>query len=285
MLMRNALIAAAGFCALAAPLTAQVADEVAIRRFVTSFQTVWNAREGAAVAALYRPDADQILGNRSLVVGRTEIEREWSGILPSLPQGLTNTILIDNIRFIGPDHAVVNATGNFSGGRDAAGNPIPRSSDRALYVLRRDGGNWALASFRVYEAAIEPGTAQSIRAARNRFVEAWKRNDAEGAAAVFATNAVNSRPGATDDQGRQAIQKTFTEFLATVTLEEIEFTDVQLDVQPFVAYEFGTFVQRYRPRDAASITQRARYVAVWRREPDGPWEYQRFLFNWLPTER
>ncbi|MBW3600969.1 MAG: SgcJ/EcaC family oxidoreductase [Planctomycetes bacterium] len=284
-MLRNALIATAVFYALAAPLTAQVADEAAIRSFVTSFQTAWNAREGVAVAALYRPDADQILGNRNLVAGRTAIEREWSGILPSLPQGLTNTIVIDNVRSIGPDHAVVNATGNFSGGRDAAGNPIRHSSDRALYVLRRDGGNWALSSFRVYEAPIEPGTAQSIRAARNRFVEAWRRNDAVGAAAVFAANAVNSRPDAADDEGRQAIQKAVAEFLATVTLEQIEFTDVQLDVQPFVAYEFGTFVQRYQPQDAAPIIQRARYVAVWSREPGGPWEYQRFLFNWLPTER
>jgi uncharacterized protein (TIGR02246 family) len=268
-----------------APLHAQAqADEAAIRRFVASFEAAWNARDGRALAALYRSDADQVLGNRPLVAGRAEIERQWSALLPSLPQGLNNTIVIETIRSLGPDHAIVNATGNFAGGRDAAGNPMRRRSDRALYVLQRDAGTWALSSFRVYEAPVEALAAQSLHAARSRFIEAWRGNDAVAAAAVFASDAINMRPGAADDRGRPAIQQAFSEFLTTVTMEQVEFTEVALDVRPFVAYEYGTVEQRYRPRDAGPVTQRGRYIAVWRREPGGPWEYYRFLFNWLPEQ-
>lgn len=260
------------------------ADEAAIRQFVATFERSWNARDGSALAALYRPDADQILGLRPAVTGRAEIERQWSAILPSLPQGLTITIRVESIRPVTPDVVVVNATGTFAGGRDAAGKPLPRSSDRATNVLARDGAAWKIASLRVFDAEQAPDGARGVRAARDRFVEAWRRGDAKAAAAVFAPDAVNMRPGAADDRGREAIERLFTEFLSTVQMEHAEFTSERIDVRPYVAYELGTFVQRYRPAGKEPETQRGRYVAVWRREPGGEWQYDRFLFNWQPAQ-
>jgi uncharacterized protein (TIGR02246 family) len=129
------------------------------------------------------------------------------------------------------------------------------------------------------------GTAGGIRAARDRFVDALRRGDASAAAAVFAPDALNMRPGAASDSGRAAIERMFADFLGGVTMEHVEFTTRELNVQPYVAYEQGTFVQRYRPRDGNPVTHRARYMAVWRREPGGDWQYHRFLFNWLPARQ
>jgi uncharacterized protein (TIGR02246 family) len=259
-------------------------DTAGVRAFVAAFQAAWNARDGRALAALYRADADQILGTRAPVRGRAEIEREWSALLPSLPQGLTNTIVVEHTQFVRPDVAVIGVTGNFAGGRDQAGNPIRRSSDRATYLLVREGGRWELASFRVFDAEAS-GAATNIRASRDRFVDAWRRGDARAAAAVFASDALNMRPGAASDSGRAAIERMFAEFLSGVTMEHVEFTTRELDVRGYVAFEQGTFVQRYQPRSGDHVTQHGRYAVVWRREPGGEWQYHRFLFNWMPPQQ
>lgn len=217
-------------------------------------------------------------------MGRAAIESEWSAGLSSQPAGLTNTVVVERIRHMGPDVALVEATGNFSGGRTASGAPIRTSSDRALYVLQREAGGWALASFHVYEAVIEEGAVAEVRAARQRFVDAWSREDAGEAAMVYAIDGINMVPGIPDAVGRAEVQRSFEEFFADATVEAVEFTAARVDVQPFVAYESGTFVHRYATRDSAPVTQRARYVAVWRREAGGPWEMHRFLYNTLPRE-
>jgi uncharacterized protein (TIGR02246 family) len=217
--------------------------------------------------------------------GRADIEQEWSNILPPLPTGLTNTILIEHVQPVTRDVMVVDATGNFAGGHDARGAPIPRSSDRATYVLARRDGRWALASFRVYDAQLTPDVASGLRSARDRFVNAWRRGDAKGAASVFAADAINMIPGAPDNRGREEIERAFADFLGGVTMDDITFTPEETNVEQYRAYERGTFVQRYRPRNADSVTQSGRYMAVWRREPGGDWQYHRFLFNWLPERR
>jgi len=280
------LVASFMLLATLAPLHAVVAqnaeDEAALRQFVVSFQGAWNARDATALSAFYAADADQVVGNRARVSGQREIERQWAALLSNTAAGVTNTIMVEQIRFLGSDHALVSASGNFAGGRAASGNPLRASSDRALYVMGRDGGSWVLTSFYTYEAVVEPGAAEEVRAARNRFIEAWRRNDASAAAAVFAVDAINMRPDAADDRGRSAIQQMFADFVSGNRIERVEFAESQLTVEPYVAYELGTFEQQFRPQGGASVTQRARYFAVWRREPGGPWEYHRFVFNLLP---
>jgi ketosteroid isomerase-like protein len=110
------------------------------------------------------------------------------------------------------------------------------------FVLARDGGRWALAALRTFEAEVSADVANGVRAARERFIDAWRKNDAAGAAAVFAADAINMVPGAADSRGRAEIERAFGEFLGGNTIEQVEFTPQEVDVRAYVAYERGTFV-------------------------------------------
>ncbi len=127
-------------------------------------------------------------------------------------------------------------------------------------------------------AAARADIAQAIRS----WAEVWKSGDATAAAAGFTVDAINMRPGAANDNGRTAVEGMARDFLSTVTINEVTFTTQELDIYGDIAYELGTFVQRYTD-GGAEVTQRSRYMAVWRREDDGTWKYHRFLFNNLPS--
>jgi uncharacterized protein (TIGR02246 family) len=293
----GALVALAALPMVASPIVAAVAaqgpagtrlltpaDDAALRAFVAAFQTAWNARDAKALASMFRPDADQAAAWLPGVRGRSEIERQWSGLFPQVPRGVSIRIDVESIRPLTNGIVVLDVTGNFSGRADD-GSPIRRMSDRATYLLTRDGAGWAIASFRVFEAAVTPEVMNGIGAARERFINAWRRNDAAGAAAVFSADAINMIPGAPDNRGRREIERAFADFLGSVTIEHVEFTPQELDGRAYVAYERGSFVQRHKPRDGArSVTMNARYMAVWRREPGGDWQFHRFLFNEVPAK-
>ena len=115
------------------------------------------------------------------------------------------------------------------------------------------------------------------------FEAAWLAGDSVESARFFTADAVNMRPGVESDVGRGAILSAFGEFLGASTVTAVEFTTEQLDVLGDVAYELGTFEQRYTGADGEEVTHRARYAALWRREITGTWRYHRFLFNDLPA--
>jgi uncharacterized protein (TIGR02246 family) len=156
-----------------------------------------------------------------------------------------------------------------------------------LWVLEswvRSQHGWRVSST---QATLADGPSQQaaraeIAAAIRSWEAKWSGGDAAGAAAGFTTDAINMRPGAASDAGRNAVEAAFRDFLSGVTVTEISFTTEELDVHGDTAYEHGSFVQRYTGRNTET-TQRSRYMAVWRRGEDGVWRYHRFLFNDLPS--
>lgn len=120
-----------------------------------------------------------------------------------------------------------------------------------------------------------------IVGAWTRFEDAWKRRDAAGSAALFASDAISMRPDAPSDEGRAAIERGFAELLASASMHEIAFTTRELAIHGGTAHELGTFDQRYRST-AGTHEQRGRYASVWKRQRDGSWRIQRFLFNYSP---
>ena len=56
----------------------------------------------------------------------------------------------------------------------------------------------------------------------------------------------------------------------------------EVQVAGRMAYERGTFIQKLTPATGQPSVQRARYLAIWLRQPDGTWRCSRFLFNEPP---
>ena len=132
---------------LVAPVRAQdrAADETAIRNRVAALTNALNRRDAAAFAALFTADADVIVLEGARTQGRAAIQAANAKAMAAAPNERA-TITPTEIRFIGPDIAIVNTDARFTGG--AA--PL---QDRGTWVLHRESGVWLIAALRVMPAA------------------------------------------------------------------------------------------------------------------------------------
>lgn len=140
------LLAVVAAVAIAAPVFAQdrTVDETALRNRVVAFETAFNARDGAALGALYAEDADLIIVDGAQVAGRSAIQaaarRDWAAASATRRMSLTVT----GIRFLSPDIAIVSTRARFNEGP---------SEDRGTWIAVRRSGNWLIGALRVLPAA------------------------------------------------------------------------------------------------------------------------------------
>src|SRR5262245_36907750 len=95
--------------ALVTSLTAQerTADEAAVRSRVTALANAINARDAASYAAMFAADADVIIIDGPRTAGRAAIQATAKSNWAAAPNERA-TITPTEIRFVGPDIAIVN---------------------------------------------------------------------------------------------------------------------------------------------------------------------------------
>src|SRR5689334_15547371 len=132
----RALLAA---LALILPLQAQSsADDEAIRQVVRNYIDARDRDDAAAVAALFTPDADQLVSSGEWRKGRDAVVK---GTLASTRNGGKRTITVETIRYITPDVAI--ADGKY----ELAGAAETRHM-WSTFVMHRVAGAWKIAAIR-----------------------------------------------------------------------------------------------------------------------------------------
>jgi uncharacterized protein (TIGR02246 family) len=117
------------------------ADEAAIKAVVQAFIDTRDANDTAGLAALLTADADQQLTSGRVRSGR---EAVVSGSLATTQStGGKRTIMVDRIRFVGNDVAIID--GRYDSVGRADGGDLHMLS---TMVLRREGGAWKIAAIR-----------------------------------------------------------------------------------------------------------------------------------------
>ncbi len=129
---------------------AQTPDQ-ALRGTVESFQTAWNAHDAAAVVALFIDDADQVMGDGPMTIGRQALQQWWGARFAGMEAGRRITLTVSAVRLVTPQVAVINTVAT-SGGRDAQGHALPSDTDRGTWVVVQKSGRWLMAALRVYPA-------------------------------------------------------------------------------------------------------------------------------------
>jgi hypothetical protein len=133
----KALVALALLCAtlvFAEGPADQAADRTAIEKVIGSLSTA------KPVSILFTPDAESDLG-RLTAMNRTMTDaanQPWSELTPPL-------LVIDSVRFITPDVALVNAANTQIG-------TVPRRVP-ILFVMRKVGADWKIAALRLLSAS------------------------------------------------------------------------------------------------------------------------------------
>jgi uncharacterized protein (TIGR02246 family) len=117
-----------------------------------------------------------------------------------------------------------------------------------------------------------------IEQAAARFSDAFNRGDVTALAAMYDTGAVVLAPNAPPMRGRQNIEAFWAgarqQGFKTVNLvvNSVELIDGH-------AIELGTYTLVVQPPGQGEITDRGKYMVLWRRQPDGTWKLYRDMFN------
>src|SRR5262249_54904657 len=116
-------------------------DDAAIREVVQKYVNAREARDPAAIGALFTADADQLVSDGMWRKGRDELVR---GMLESSKRtGGRRTIRVEAVRLLGPDVVLVDGRYTQSGLSDG--------KDRQLWttiLLQRGPSGWQIAAIR-----------------------------------------------------------------------------------------------------------------------------------------
>lgn len=120
-------------------------DEQAVRGLFRQLLDAWGRGDGAAYGSLFTEDADYVAFDGSNRRGGEAIGAEHQQLFGTWLKGTRLVGGIDTLRFLGPDVALVHASGGtmFPGQRDARGR---RPSIQTLVAVRRDDG-WRFTAF------------------------------------------------------------------------------------------------------------------------------------------
>jgi len=144
--MRTIMVTLCLLCAWTAraPAQSRPKDEEGIRTRVTAYVAAVNARDLPGLAAVFTPDADFILFDSPRHVGPEAIAKVHGDALASWPPTRKFSLEVTNIRFLGPELALLETIGRFSEGETR--------SNRGTILMARRSGAWQWAALRVYPA-------------------------------------------------------------------------------------------------------------------------------------
>ena len=110
-----------------------------------------------------------------------------------------------------------------------------------------------------------------IKAHHDAYIASLIEGDAATYAAMFTEDAVLLRPNAPVVRGRNTILRDQESLLARADVISGAVQTVHLDMSGDMAYEIGNFSYTFRLDGGEARTVGGKFLAVWRRQPDGKW--------------
>jgi uncharacterized protein (TIGR02246 family) len=129
----------------ASPQERAAADDAAVRALYQQLMDGWNRGSGADFAAAFTDDGDLVAFDGTHLKGREQIAAVQQQLFDRFLKGTRLVGSVEQVRFTGPDTAVLHAVGNTVMRRKARPSP-ERASIQTLVAVRRDG-RWRLAAF------------------------------------------------------------------------------------------------------------------------------------------
>jgi uncharacterized protein (TIGR02246 family) len=119
---------------------------------------------------------------------------------------------------------------------------------------------------------------QQIEQAVARFVETFNRGDAAALAAMYDTAGVVLAPNAPVMRGRQNIEALWAG-ARQQGFKTLNLVVNSVEVIGDHAIELGSYTLVVQPAGQAEMTDRGKYIVVWKRQADGTWKLYRDAFN------
>ena len=135
----------------------------------------------------------------------------------------------------------------------------------------------------VVSCATQPAhDVTSARTAIERQAAAWaeavNRGDVDALADLYTTDAILMAPNAEPLRGREGV-RSFMNVVRGLSPRDVRLTVEEVDVCGDTAYEVGSYTMNLQPPGQARMTDRGKYLVVWKRQADGSWRIHRDIFN------
>jgi len=129
-------------------------------------------------------------------------------------------------------------------------------------------------------AANDPAVVrQSIEAANARFTDAMSKGDTATMFANYADDATMMMTGTPAWNGRAAIATGMSSMMAQYSVTNPKFATLDVMVSGDVAVEMGTYEMTMQEKGKKAITDKGKYLTVWKRQADGSWKIVRDIAN------
>ena len=122
-------------------------DSTTVIAMVEKYKSIWDTHNTAALAELFTQDADFIMGNLPLLNGRKAIQNWWQNYFNRQEPERKLTIVINSLRFISDDVAIINIT-TTTGGKDSTGKELLNRKARGTWVVHQQNGDWLIEAMR-----------------------------------------------------------------------------------------------------------------------------------------
>lgn len=134
------------------------------------------------------------------------------------------------------------------------------------------------------EKAAPKGSDAALRAAiesvNARFANAMKAGDATALAGLYTDDALLMAPTTPQLQGRAAIANVFGEWFTQMKITDFALTAGDVIPAGDYAVETGAYSMTMQLKgEAAPVTDKGKYIVVWKRGADGSWKLHRDVWN------
>jgi uncharacterized protein (TIGR02246 family) len=120
---------------------------------------------------------------------------------------------------------------------------------------------------------------KAIEDANAKFLDALAKGDAASAAGNYADDAILMMPNEAAMSGHQAIVDGFTKFVKDATISNGKPLTSDVQVSGDLAVETGTFEWTITPKGGKPMTDKGKYLTVWKKQADGNWKIIRDMNN------
>jgi uncharacterized protein (TIGR02246 family) len=120
----------------------------------------------------------------------------------------------------------------------------------------------------------------AIRDMAIEWVDAANAKDVERMVSGFTDGASVLPPNAPIATGKEAIRKVWSELAEMPGLSEsTQVTKVEVSRMGDLAYSFGTYESTSNDPEGNPVTERGKWVAVYKKQPDGSWKAVLDIWN------
>lgn len=129
------------------------------------------------------------------------------------------------------------------------------------------------------QPAVDPATVgDAIEQAGGRFADLFNRGAIDTLATMYTPDAMVLPPNSDPVRGLDSI-RTFWAGARQQGLKAVELRTTDVAVSGDFAIETGAYTLTIQPGSGPAVTDRGKYVVVWRRQPNGSWKLFRDIFN------